>query len=129
MRVNHGCPTYTNTCIHNTCTWINTCTVYTVYTVKPVLRDHCHERPPVLKNHILAEGCAFQCKSTCYQRPRDLSSETIFLWTMGGLSRQVLLYCVFCRSDETEENLYQTRTRKDQESRGLHIAICWGLML
>ncbi len=26
-------------------------------TVKPVLRDHCNERPPVLKDHIvLAEG-------------------------------------------------------------------------
>ncbi len=23
------------------------------YTVKPVLRDHCHKRPPVLKNHLL----------------------------------------------------------------------------
>ncbi len=30
-------------------------------TVKPVLRDHCHERPPVLKDHIfLVEGHTFQ---------------------------------------------------------------------
>ncbi len=30
-------------------------------TVKPVLRDHCHERPPVLKDHtFLAEGPTFQ---------------------------------------------------------------------
>ncbi len=32
-----------------------------IYTVKPVLRDHCHERPPVLKdNKFLAEGPKFQ---------------------------------------------------------------------
>ena len=32
-----------------------------VVTVKPVLRDHCHERPPVLKDHtFLAEGPTFQ---------------------------------------------------------------------
>ncbi len=32
-----------------------------VNTVKPVLRDHCHERPPVLKDHtFLAEGPTFQ---------------------------------------------------------------------
>ena len=31
-------------------------------TVKHFLRDHCYERPPVLKNHIfLAEGPTFQC--------------------------------------------------------------------
>ena len=32
-------------------------------TVKPALRDHCHERPPVLKDHyFLAETPACQCK-------------------------------------------------------------------
>ncbi len=31
-------------------------------TVKPVLRDHCHEGPPVLKDDIfLAEDPIFQC--------------------------------------------------------------------
>ncbi len=35
-------------------------------TVKPVLRDNCHERPPVLKDDILlAEGPIFQCNWTC----------------------------------------------------------------
>ncbi len=30
-------------------------------TVKPVLRDHCHERPPVLTDHTFsAEGPTFQ---------------------------------------------------------------------
>ncbi len=30
-------------------------------TVEPVLRDHCHERPPILKDPIfLAEGPTFQ---------------------------------------------------------------------
>ncbi len=32
------------------------------HTVEPVLGDHCHERPPVLKDQIfLAEGPTFQC--------------------------------------------------------------------
>ncbi len=32
-----------------------------VITVKPVLRDHCHYRPPVLNDHtFLAEGPTFQ---------------------------------------------------------------------
>ncbi len=39
-------------------------------TVKSVLRDHCHERQPVLEDHIfMAEGPAFQCNWTCHQRP------------------------------------------------------------
>ncbi len=30
--------------------------------VEPVLTDHCHERPPVLKDQILlTEGPTFQC--------------------------------------------------------------------
>ncbi len=30
-------------------------------TVKPVLRDHCHERPPVFTDHtFLAQGTKFQ---------------------------------------------------------------------
>ncbi len=33
--------------------------------VKPVLRDHCHKRPPILPDLIfLAEGSIFQCKET-----------------------------------------------------------------
>ncbi len=32
------------------------------YTVKPVLKDHCHERLPVLKDHqLLVESPTFQC--------------------------------------------------------------------
>ena len=32
-------------------------------TVKPVLRDHCHERPPVVKEHQFGtESPTFQCK-------------------------------------------------------------------
>ncbi len=32
-------------------------------TVKPLLKDHCHNRPPVLKDHIfLAVGPTVQCK-------------------------------------------------------------------
>ncbi len=57
------------------------------YTVKPVLRDHCHERPPVLAHSCLAEGHTFQCKWTCHQRPP--AWETIFLW-----STRHWLYCM-----------------------------------
>ena len=42
-----------------------------VYTVKPVLRDHCHERPPVLTDYaFLAQEPTFQytCNWTCHQR-------------------------------------------------------------
>ncbi len=38
------------------------------------LRDHCLERPPVLKDHtFLAEGLTFQCNWTCHQRPHVLT--------------------------------------------------------
>ncbi len=40
-------------------------------TVKTILRDHCHERPPVLKDHtFLAERPTFQYMYnwTCHQR-------------------------------------------------------------
>ena len=39
-------------------------------TVWPVLRDHWHERSPVLKDHIfLAEGSIFQCHWTSRAEP------------------------------------------------------------
>ncbi len=61
-------------------------------TVKPVLKDHCHKRPPVLKDHkCFAESPTFQCKWTCYQRPPVLRDH-IFMANCGGLSRQVPLY-------------------------------------
>ncbi len=51
-------------------------------TVQSVLRDHCHERPPVLKDLIfLAEGPTFQCNWTCHKE--HLSSESTFVWPMG----------------------------------------------
>ncbi len=43
------------------------------YTVKPVLRDHCHERPPVLKDHIILAGPRLQYNRTCHQRPPVLT--------------------------------------------------------
>ncbi len=61
-------------------------------TVKPVLRDYCQERLPVLKDHILlAESLHFNAtepvttKTTCLERP-------YFYGQWGGLSREVLLY-------------------------------------
>ncbi len=46
-------------------------------TVKPVLWDHCHERPPVLKDHLLlVEGPTFWCNWTCHQWPPVLRDHT-----------------------------------------------------
>ncbi len=48
------------------------------FTVKPVLRDHCHKKPLALKDYLfLAEGHTFQWiwelklspKITCLERP------------------------------------------------------------
>ena len=58
--------------------------VYCIGTVKPVLKDYCHERQKcvVFQDHtFLAEGPIFQ-----YKEPvtRDhLSRQTTFLWPMG----------------------------------------------
>ncbi len=52
-----------------------------VHTVKPILRDHCHERPPVLKDHIfLAEGPTFQYNWICHQRPPVLQDQWCGQW-------------------------------------------------
>lgn len=45
-------------------------------TVKPVLRHYCHKRPPVLKDHILAQRPSLI--PTCHQRP--LFAETTYFW-------------------------------------------------
>ncbi len=56
-------------------------------TVKAVLKDRCHERPPVLKDQIfLAESHTFQCKWTCHQRPPVLRDH-IFVANRGSLTR------------------------------------------
>ncbi len=48
-------------------------------TVEPILRDHCHERPPVLKDDsFLAEVPHFNVNEPATKD--HLSSETIFLW-------------------------------------------------
>ncbi len=56
-------------------------TVYTccmdIDTLKPVLKDHCHERPPVLKDHAYIPGkrshismqMKLSPKPTCLERP------------------------------------------------------------
>ncbi len=51
--------------------------------VKVVLRDHCHARPPVLKDKIsfLAEGPTFHLssKTTCLERSySSMSDEVVF---------------------------------------------------
>ncbi len=64
-------------------------------TVKPVLRDHCHEKPPVLKDHILlTEVPQFNATEPV---TKDLSPGidrlvVYFYGQWGTLSRRVLLY-------------------------------------
>ncbi len=49
------------------------------HTVKPVFKDQCCERPPVLKDHIsLAEHNTFQCNWTYHQRPPDLRDQIVY---------------------------------------------------
>ncbi len=60
-------------------------------TVEPILRGHCHERPPVFKDQIfLAEGATFQCNWTSYQRPPVLRDH-IFMY--NGVVFQDSFYC------------------------------------
>ncbi len=45
--------------------------------MQPVLRDHCHERPPVLTDHAFStEGPTFQYNWTCHQRPPVLTDHS-----------------------------------------------------
>ena len=92
------------------------------YTVKPVLRDHCDERPTVLTDHIFLAGPPFQYNWTCHQRPP--SWQTIFFcgqW--GALSRRVLLHkivhvTVMYFDKVTELKFHQSRLFKiDIQSR------------
>ena len=51
-----------------------------------VLRDHCHRRPPVLKDYIfLAESSTTPCNWTCHQRSSVLSPYFHGQW--GDLSK------------------------------------------
>ncbi len=63
-----------------------------ITTVKPILRNPCRKRPPILKNCtiIFLSGHTFQCnwtcpQTTCLKRPE-------FLWTVGWSFKKVLLY-------------------------------------
>ncbi len=61
-------------------------------TVKPVLKDHCCERPPVLKDQIfLSESPTFQCNWTCPNRPPVLIN-CICVWANGLVFRD-RFYC------------------------------------
>ncbi len=54
---------------------------YFCSTVKSVLRDRCHEKPPVLGDQIfLAKGPTFQCEPVTKDH---LSRETTFVWPKG----------------------------------------------
>ncbi len=61
-------------------------------TVEPALRDHCPERPPVLKDHqVSAESPTFQCKWNCHQRPPVLGDH-IFIANWAVF--QDRFYCI-----------------------------------
>ena len=63
-----------------------------VNTVKPVLRDHCQERPPVLTDHtFLAEGPTIQYNWTCHQRPPVLTDH---IFVANGVVFQNRFYCI-----------------------------------
>ena len=63
--------------------FLSTCIYLCCCTVKLILKDHYHERPPVLKDQIfMVEIPTFQCNWTCHQRLRL------------GHSRQVPLQCI-----------------------------------
>ncbi len=60
-------------------------------TVKPVLRDHCHEKPPVLTDHaFLAEGPTFRYNLTCHQRPPVLTDH---IFVANGVVFPDRFYC------------------------------------
>ena len=62
------------------------------YTVKPILKDHCHERPPIMKDQIfLAEGQTFPCDWTCLQRPPILRDH---ICMANGVVFQDRFYCM-----------------------------------
>ncbi len=60
-------------------------------TVKPVLRDHCHERPPVLTDHAFSAGPTFQYNLTCHQRPPVLTDH---IFVANGLVFQNRFHCI-----------------------------------
>ncbi len=60
-------------------------------TVKPVLRDHCHERPPVLTDHAFsAEGPIFRYNGTCHERPPVLTDH---IYVANWVVIQDRFYC------------------------------------
>ncbi len=61
-------------------------------TVKPVLRDHCHERPPFLTDHtFLAERSTFQYNWTCHERQPVLTDH---IFVASGVVFQDRFYCI-----------------------------------
>ncbi len=68
-------------------------------TVEPVLRFHCHERPPVSRDQIffMAEGPTFQRNWNCLQWPPVLRGH-IFCGIGVGVSREISLYTHVCKA-------------------------------
>ena len=58
--------------------------------MKPHLRDHCHERPPVLTDHTFLVGPTFQYNLTCHQTPPVLTDH---IFVANGVAFQDRFYC------------------------------------
>ncbi len=79
-------------------------------TVKPVLRDHCDERPPVLKDHtFLAAGPTFQYNHdnwTCHQIPSAWRDHTFVVnWVVFQDRFYLIVRPTVTGSDKSEENM------------------------
>ncbi len=59
-------------------------------TEKPLLRDHCHERLPVLTDNAFSAGPTFQYYWTCHQRPPVLTDH---IFVANGVVFQDRFYC------------------------------------
>ena len=69
-------------------------------TVKPVLRDHCHERPPVLivldDRMFMVEGSTFHCSSTCHQRTPVLRDQWAVVQDRSTVYSPALCTIFYC---------------------------------
>ncbi len=85
------------------------CYILLHHTVKPVLRDHCHERLPVLKDQIfLAEGPSFQCNELSLS-PKTICLEKLHLMA-NGVVLQDRFYCNYYPMADSCNPVYKVYT-------------------
>ncbi len=84
--------------------------LHSTCTVKPVLRDHCHERQPVLKDPIFLAKVptgTLQFHWTCHQRPPVLRDH---IFMLNGAVFQDRFTCYMVRNDDIQLNRCQHKT-------------------